>query len=87
MAESGLPGVIVDNWFGILVPSRAPPVIQERLKAAVRAAQSDPEYLTGLDKHASTINEFGPEAFATLLREEHERWVPMMRLVDPKTIQ
>jgi len=45
MKEEGLPGVIAESWFGLVVSSQTPPAIVERLQAALAAAQKNYAYL------------------------------------------
>ncbi|MBU8537912.1 Bug family tripartite tricarboxylate transporter substrate binding protein [Falsiroseomonas tokyonensis] len=49
MAESGLPGFAVVNWFGLWLPAGAPPPIVQRIHAAVAAAVADAEVRAQFD--------------------------------------
>ncbi|HZQ61127.1 MAG TPA: tripartite tricarboxylate transporter substrate binding protein, partial [Casimicrobiaceae bacterium] len=49
-AESGLPDVNTNNWYGLHVHAGTPQVVIDRLKTAVRAAQEDPAYQAALTK-------------------------------------
>jgi hypothetical protein len=40
--------------------------------------QKDPEYRAGLEKHGIRIQQVGQEGFASFLREEADRWTPIV---------
>lgn len=42
-AEAGMPGFVIDAWFGFFAPAGTPAPVIERLNAALRAAAEDPE--------------------------------------------
>ncbi len=42
-SEAGLPGFVVDAWFGIFAPAGTPAPIVERINAAMREATTQPE--------------------------------------------
>ena len=42
-AEAGMPGFVVDAWFGFFAPAGTPAAIVERINAALRAAAEQPE--------------------------------------------
>jgi len=83
-AEAGLPNYEVGLWNGILAPAGTAPDIVSRLNAGVRKALQDPA--TG-----ATLNRFGlipagntPEAFATFIDAEIERWSRVVRISGAK---
>jgi tripartite-type tricarboxylate transporter receptor subunit TctC len=73
-AELGVPGMAFSNWFGFFAPAGTPAAIVERLNRElgeiVRSAEVQ-ERLKGLgaDPAGGT-----PEAFAKVIRDEHESW-------------
>jgi tripartite-type tricarboxylate transporter receptor subunit TctC len=77
MTEAGFPNVRTEVWYGILVSARTPPQILQRLKTATANVQKDPEYRAGLEKHGIRI-QVGQEGFASFLREEADRWTPIV---------
>jgi tripartite-type tricarboxylate transporter receptor subunit TctC len=78
MAEAGFPKVRTEVWYGILAPARTPPQILERLKIATANVQKDPGYRDGLEKHGIIIPQAGQDGFARFLREEADRWTPIV---------
>lgn len=79
MAEVGLPGVKIVNWFGLHAPARTPPAVLERLKAAVKAAQLDPEYRASLAKIGMITGTVGAERFAEMIEDDVQRVGPLVR--------
>jgi tripartite-type tricarboxylate transporter receptor subunit TctC len=61
-AEQGYPGFVATSWYALLAPAKTPPEIIEKLNAAVRKLQSDPE-LKGL------LGKLGFEPYPTTVAE------------------
>lgn len=79
MKEAGLPNVQTEVWFGLFAPARAPAAVLDKLKAAVKDAQSDPEYRAALLKHGTIIDDVGSEGLARFVAAEKARWTPILR--------
>jgi putative tricarboxylic transport membrane protein len=79
MVEAGLPNVQTEVWFGLLAPARTPAPILAKLKAAVKAAQLDPEYQAALLKYGTELDNVGSEQFAEFIQTESKRWTPILR--------
>jgi len=74
LAESGVDGMDVAAWYGLLAPAGTPPAIVRRLNQAVNDALADEKFRTqlahaGVDPMTST-----PEFFASFLAEDIARW-------------
>lgn len=79
--EQGLAGLESGTWMGLFGPARLPPAIVERLNQevgkAVAASRLREQFAAlGLDL-AST----SPQAFAELIRRDHERWGALIRRI------
>ena len=79
VGESGMPGFVVESWYGLLGPAGLPAEVVARIQRAVIAMLADPEMRSrlsaaGLEPLSST-----PEEFAALIRSELERWGPVVR--------
>ena len=82
--ESGLPGVFVVIWYGLLAPSRTPPPIVDRIARSVAevAAMSDVRERMvrgGANAVGSKPSEFGP-----YFRSERSRWVRIAKQANIK---
>jgi tripartite-type tricarboxylate transporter receptor subunit TctC len=79
MVEAGFPGVEAESWFGLVVSSRTPAPIIERLQSAVVAAQNDPAYLDKLARQGASAGVPGPEAFAALIKKDAAKFGAIIR--------
>jgi tripartite-type tricarboxylate transporter receptor subunit TctC len=79
LAERGLPGFDVVTWQGLLAPAGTHPGIIARVNAAVREALKRPEVASQLAAQGFTVTGSTPEDFSELVREEAERWPPIVR--------
>jgi tripartite-type tricarboxylate transporter receptor subunit TctC len=80
LAEAALPGFDVVTWQGIVAPARTPEPIVARLNAALLEALRKPEMAESLVAQGFESRGGTPEAFATLIRHEAERWPAIVRL-------
>jgi tripartite-type tricarboxylate transporter receptor subunit TctC len=74
MAEAGFPTVEAESWFGLVVSSKMPQPIIERLQSAVAQAQKDPAYLDKLKNQGASAGAPGPEAFGKLIKSDTAKW-------------
>ena len=63
-AESGLPGLVAVNWWGVLLPAGTPKVIADKFRADLVKVMQDPEVkekfaALGVEALSSTPAEFG----------------------------
>jgi tripartite-type tricarboxylate transporter receptor subunit TctC len=79
MAEAGLPDVEIEVWYGLFAPAGTPAPVLEKLKAAVQAAQQDPDYVAALRKYGIEIDGVGSNAFAAYIKTESDRWSPIVK--------
>jgi tripartite-type tricarboxylate transporter receptor subunit TctC len=74
MAEAGIQGVVVVNWYGLIAPARTPRAVVERLAAETAKAMQLPEVTKRLVADGSEAAPSSPQAFADHLRAEHALW-------------
>ncbi len=79
MGEAGFPNVKTEVWFGLFAAAQTPPAILARLQQAVTAAQQDPGFLKDLERFGLNIGEPGQEAFKSFIKQERERWTPIVK--------
>ena len=70
MAEAGLPGFEVVNWFGLWMPAGVAPAIVTRVHAAVASAISDPEVRQQFDTLGLEGVAMPPAGFAAFVAEQ-----------------
>jgi tripartite-type tricarboxylate transporter receptor subunit TctC len=79
VAESGLPGFDVVAWFGLFAPAGTPKSIVDRLSVETRSALGAAEVHQRLvDLGAEPLGST-PEAFATYVNAEFQRWGRLTR--------
>ena len=79
LAESGVPGFDVVNWYGLLAPRETPPAVVAALNAALQAALRDPEVLERLAAQGLEPLPSSPEAFLGFMQAEAARWARVVR--------
>jgi tripartite-type tricarboxylate transporter receptor subunit TctC len=79
MGETGLPGAVTENWYGLLVRSQTPAPIVEKLETALGTATADPSFQKGMATEGAVIREPGAKAFAALIDSETKRWTPIIQ--------
>jgi len=79
MAESGLPGVDDDYWFGFFAPAHTPEDVIRRLHQELTKAARTPEMKEFLESQAAGVITNTPEEFRTLIRNDIVRWRKIVR--------
>lgn len=79
VAEAGVPGYDVTNWYGLVAPAGTPQEIITQLNKALVKVMADPEIrhrlaVSGMDATSDT-----PQQFARLLDSERTRWGDLIR--------
>ena len=79
IAESGVPGYESLSWSGIAVPAGTPRAVIERLNKDLNAVLGTPEMRQKLGEQGAESIGGPPEAFATHIRAEREKWSKVIR--------
>jgi len=74
MAEAGVPGVVVLNWYGLIAPARTPKRVIDQLAGETIKAMQAPDMTKRLVAEGSTAVGSSPREFAAHIRAEHELW-------------
>jgi tripartite-type tricarboxylate transporter receptor subunit TctC len=81
-AESGVRGMDVGLWFGLLVPAATPREFIARLNAEVQKFAGTPDYRTQLAKIGYEPFTGNPEQFSAFLKTELQRWGRVIKAAD-----
>jgi tripartite-type tricarboxylate transporter receptor subunit TctC len=73
-AEVGMPGVLADNWYGVMVPVKTPAATIARLNQSLVKALQEPAVRTRLADQGAEATGGTPEQFAGFIRTEAARW-------------
>jgi len=79
VAESGLPGYEVPSWFGVLAPASTPREIVQRLHGEIVRILDAREVRDRLAADGAEVVANTPEAFASYIRAEIEKWGKVIR--------
>ena len=79
IAEAGVPGVVVVNWYGMLAPLGTPQPIIERLSRGVATAMSQSDVAKRLLADGSEAATSTPEQFRAHIADERDKWTKVIR--------
>jgi tripartite-type tricarboxylate transporter receptor subunit TctC len=79
VAEAGIPGFEIENWYGLVAPAGTPPDIIKRLNAEVVKILKDPKLVEELSKEGGSIKADTPEQFAKFLEVDVPRWKKIVK--------
>jgi len=79
MSEQGLPSVEAVNWYGLLVPSKTPREVVNRLNEAVVKSLGDRDLREKLVARGAEPIASTPDQFTAFLREDMQRWAKIAR--------
>ncbi|MFY9138381.1 Bug family tripartite tricarboxylate transporter substrate binding protein [Zwartia sp.] len=79
VAEAGVPGFEIENWYGLVAPAGTPPAIISRLNTEVVKILKDPKLVEELSKEGGNIKTDTPEQFAKFLEVDVPRWKKIVK--------
>lgn len=82
LASDYRPDVVAQTWFGLLVPARTPAAMVQRLNAAAVQAIHTDDMRGRLLADGMFAAGTTPDAFASFLTRESDRWAPLLRRLD-----
>jgi tripartite-type tricarboxylate transporter receptor subunit TctC len=85
LKETGIEGVEVPLWFGMLAPAATPREIIATLSAAVAKATHDPETRKRLAEQGAEPVGSSAEEFGRLLREDVAKWAEVVKVSGART--
>ena len=74
LAESGLPGSEVDQWYGIITSAKVPRPLVDKLAVAIAEAVKSPETAQRLSGEGSIPVGSTPDQFSAHIRSEIAKW-------------
>jgi tripartite-type tricarboxylate transporter receptor subunit TctC len=79
VAEAGVPGYQVDQWYGVLTSAKVPAPIVRKLNAAINAALKSPDVAKRFTADGSTPTGSTPEQFSAHVRSEIAKWSKLVK--------
>ncbi len=79
VAEAGMPGYEVDQWYGVITSAKVPQPIVSKLNAAIVEALRQPDLATRLAADGSTPVGSSPAQFNAHIRSEIAKWQKLVK--------
>lgn len=79
LAESGMPGMVVEAWAGVMAPAKTPQSAINKLNAEINALAALPENRETLTRMGIRIIGGKPDALDKLVRAEIARWTDVVK--------
>jgi len=79
IAEAGVPGYEVSNWWGILAPAGTPQPVLDRLYKEISAIQDSPETRKRFELEGADVVRMKPAEFTAFVAQETEKWTRVVR--------
>ena len=79
MSESGFPNIVISPWLGFFAPGKTPPDIAKRLANGVTDATQHGEAQIAMLKLGMEPAAMSPIAFREIVRQDLERWGPIVK--------
>ncbi|WP_028604329.1 Bug family tripartite tricarboxylate transporter substrate binding protein [Ottowia thiooxydans] len=74
VAESGVPGYVADEWWGVAVPTGTPPAVVARLNESIVSYVKDPQISKKMIADGFEPSYDTPTAFAKLVSNDKAKW-------------
>ena len=84
MIESGLSDFVTVSFTGVVAPAGTPAAIVTKLNAAINEGLASPEIENAFTKLGVEPRIGSPDAFASFLARERERWGPVIQAANVK---
>ena len=79
IAEAGVPGYEVANWWAILAPAGTPAPVLERLRKEIGAILDSPETRKRFELEGAEVVRMSPDEFASFVTQETEKWTRVVK--------
>jgi tripartite-type tricarboxylate transporter receptor subunit TctC len=82
--ETGVKGMVVVNWYGLIAPQKTPRPIIERLVTEINKAMRSPEMSKSLTADGGEAVTGSSAELAALIKAENEKWSRVVQAVGMK---
>jgi tripartite-type tricarboxylate transporter receptor subunit TctC len=79
IAEAGVKGYAVTNWYGLQAPAKTPRPIIERLHKEVVLVLQQPDVMKRFEADGADAVDSTPKEFAAHIKAEHEKWSKVIK--------
>jgi tripartite-type tricarboxylate transporter receptor subunit TctC len=85
LKELGMPGLVVDTWYGVMAPAGTPPEVVAKVNAELNALLRLPEVREAIVKQGVLPVGGAPERLGQLLARDIPRWAKVVATAGIKT--
>jgi tripartite-type tricarboxylate transporter receptor subunit TctC len=78
-AETGMPDLLIENWYGMIAPAATPAPIIATLNRIATEAMADPSVRQKLAEQGLTTAPDTPEQFRSFIDSETRRWAKVIK--------
>lgn len=79
IAESGVPGYVVDSWQGIFAPAKTPAQIVQKISTDVAKALTAQPLIEKLTRNGYGVESSSPGELAKFLKADTEKWEAVIK--------
>jgi len=79
IAESGVPGYDVINWYGVVAPAGLPPEVNRKLDHAIAKVMERKDVQEMLAKQGMQAMHESPAQFARFMDDERAKWADLIK--------
>jgi tripartite-type tricarboxylate transporter receptor subunit TctC len=79
IAEAGVPGYEVSNWWGILAPAGTPPPVLDRLYKEINVILDSPETRKRFELEGAEVIRMKPAEITSFVAKETEQWTRVVK--------
>lgn len=87
IAESGVPGFIINSWFALLGPSHLPQPIMDRLTVELKKAAVDPSFRSKFEKVGMQVVVSSPQDMRVEMETDSKKWAEVIKTIGLKINQ
>jgi tripartite-type tricarboxylate transporter receptor subunit TctC len=84
IAEQGIPGYEVIQWFGVFGPPGLPKPIVDKLNGEINAIMKTPEFVEKIESQGGTIFGGSPASFVEYIRTDTVKWDKLIKTANIK---
>ena len=79
LAEAGVAGMDVTQWYALFAPAGTPAAVVDRLNASLRQVLADPELIERIEQDGAELQASTPAELRDLVKAELEKWRGIVR--------
>ena len=84
IAESGVPGYVVNSWQGVFAPAKTPTDIVQKISSGIAKALAEPALVEKLAHTAYVVESSSPDELKKFLKADTEKWEAVIKTMGIK---